>query len=123
MTVLDRLGWLPVAPGMIAHEAIHAVTARLLSARETALTTIQGRPAVRIRWADSTPTWQKRVAHLAPTLLAPIATVVGGAIIGTIVTLEGISVTTKLVLIILIAANAAVFSYPSYEDRHPEVTS
>lgn len=115
---LNSIGYLVVLPGLLAHEATHAVAAHLLRARDTTLITVQGRPAVRIEWQPSTPVWKKHIAHIAPTLLAPIAILFGAAGIGAAV--QFISPwTTALAVAIVIAGNVLAFGYPSYEDRHP----
>lgn len=116
--LLDTLAAAVIAPGVFLHEFAHAATARLLGAEKVALTDIGCRPAVSMTWSPDVPPWRIRVAHLAPTLLSPLA--VAGA-----VALLSLQVTTMLDVAagVMILGNTIVFVWPSQEDRHPEVTA
>jgi hypothetical protein len=135
--------WTAVFPGVLAHEAVHALTARLLGASSVEYvpgvvghTTIHaplaravgaeitpykhdhGQPRVRIQW-EQTPAWRVRIAHLAPTILAPVVLLPGASVIAWALVelppLIGLPVAATVLL------NIVFFADPSEGDLKPEV--
>jgi hypothetical protein len=106
-------------PAVLAHEATHAAVGRLLGA-DVEAGAEDGRAYVDLTWPRGTPSLAIVATHLAPTLvglgllLVLLATVglprpasIAEASIG------------YLALLVLLATQWAVFTYPSREDRRP----
>lgn len=118
MTLARLAGWLPVLPGVMAHEAAHALVARVLGA-SVALTRTNRLPAVQMDWPAETPRAAVRVAHLAPTLLSPVA------LLGLLVLVDALGTMplnpfTLTGVALLAVGNTAAFAWPSASDRNPE---
>jgi len=118
MNVFDVLGWVMVAPGVIAHEATHAAVARLLGAQTTWVVE-DGLPQTRLGWPPAVAAWRIRVAHLAPTLVSPVAA--GVALVLTGFAASRLPEVWFAVVAVVVAGNVAVFVFPSASDRRPEV--
>jgi hypothetical protein len=132
-------------PGIAAHELVHAYTAKALGASEVRY--VAGRvghtslhqlvealigaetqpyahdgslPAIEMDWPKGTETWRIRAAHLSPTLAAPLAVLLGWAIVKAA---AGSLPTTYAALVgLCVALNVAYFGDPSDADINPEVT-
>ena len=106
-------------PAVPLHEAAHAVVARAAGADVEA--GVDGRrPFVQMRWSAGTSRLAVWSAHLAPT-------VIGFGLLLVLVALFGIPsardlgsfAVHELALLVMLAVNWVVFSYPSREDRRP----
>lgn len=117
--VWAALGWAPVLPGVVLHELAHAAAGRLFGATVGWSRLPDGRPVTQLAWPGTTPRWQIRVAHLAPTILTPVAAAV--AIGALAVAGVGTSPTPYVAAWgLLLAGNVLAFAIPSDSDLHPE---
>ncbi|WP_224332870.1 hypothetical protein [Haloprofundus halobius] len=111
--------WHLLTPAVPLHELTHALVALPWASNvETDLQ--RGDAEVRITWRDETPLWAVYLAHLAPMLVGLGLVLVAVATIGvpSASSLEGLGIHEAGLLLIL-ACNWAIYSFPSYEDRHP----
>ncbi|SFR34111.1 hypothetical protein [Halogeometricum limi] len=109
--------WL-TTPSVPLHELTHAAFA--LPWADVDIELAGADPRVKFDWSASTPTWAVRLAHLAPTLVGLGILLVLVALFGipTASTLEQLAI-HELGLLVILAANWAVFTYPSEADRRP----
>ena len=109
--------WL-LTPSVPLHELTHAAFALPWADVKVALAGENAR--VEFDWSETTPTWAVRLAHLAPTLVGLGLLLVLVALFGipTASTLAHLAI-HELGLVVILALNWAVFTYPSAADRQP----
>lgn len=115
VTAWRRVAVVMVLPGIVAHEATHAVVAKLLGAVRVSWDSRGWRPTVVMEWPLTTSGWRIRVTHLAPTLLAPVGLLIFGSFAYVLVSVET-STINDLIIGLLAAGNAMAYALPSRED-------
>lgn len=109
---------LPGWPALVLHELTHAVAAAPFASTRVRLFTAS--PHAEMHWRPGTPRLAVRLAHLAPTIVGALCTVLT-AVVAAPVLSAGIPSNPfhALALGLLLAYNWLLYCWPSETDRHP----